>query len=59
MPHLSHMNDDHIINLINKTYYYMKEISITLEVLKNSYLIAHINACLMKLEHLFDEELVY
>ena len=29
------------MNLINKTYDYVKEMSITLGVLKNSYLIAH------------------
>ena len=29
------------MNLTNKAYYYVKEMSITLRVLKTSYLIAH------------------
>ena len=45
MLHFFHMNDDHIMNLINKTYFYMKEISITLEVQKISCLIEHFRNC--------------
>ena len=33
---------NHTMNLINKTYYYVKEMNITLGVLKNSCLIAHL-----------------
>ena len=31
----------HTINLINKTYYYVKEMNINIGVLKNSCLIVH------------------
>ena len=37
----------HTINLINKTYYYVKEMSITFEVLKNSCLIAYLKTIIV------------